>query len=111
MIDKGTITLEAYLAIIENIADLCMASGHKVYMLNHEGADDAELGRICVERIGKGIELVTGLNALEVKGLISTSYLCITSRSTEWHRRLILACHALPHHGAISMRNFSAIMA
>ena len=80
MIDKGTITLEAYLAIIENIADLCMASGHKVYMLNHEGADDAELGRICVERIGKGIELVTGLNALEVKGLISTSYLCITSR-------------------------------
>ncbi len=80
MIDKGTIKLDDYIAIIERIADLCIASGHKVYMLNHEGPEDEELGRICVERIGKGIELVSGLNALEVKGLISTAYLCVTSR-------------------------------
>lgn len=80
MIDQGVITFDHYLNIIKQIANLAINSGRKVYLLNHEGLEDAELGRACVEQIGENISFVTGLNALEVKGLISTSYLCISSR-------------------------------
>jgi polysaccharide pyruvyl transferase WcaK-like protein len=34
----------------------------------------------CKSHLGENIELVTELNALEVKGLIGSAYLCISSR-------------------------------
>ena len=79
MIDKGTISEDAYLSVLEHIIIICQESGHTVYLLNHEGPEDAELAKKCAKRV-KDTEVVTGLNALEVKGLISTSYLCISSR-------------------------------
>lgn len=80
MIDKGTISFEDYIQLLISIIDEGKRSGHTVYLLNHEGIKDEELAHKCKERIGGGIEVVTGLNALEVKGLISSAYLVVTSR-------------------------------
>lgn len=80
MIDRGIIELDKYIHIIEVITKLCKNTGRPVYILNHEGPEDANLGKMCAKHINDDIEVVTGLNALEVKGLIATSYLCISSR-------------------------------
>lgn len=80
MIDKGGITFENYLNILVGIVNVGKAKGHIVYLLNHEGKNDEDLAYHCRTRLNNSIEVVTGLNALEVKGLISTSYLCVSSR-------------------------------
>lgn len=80
MIDKGTITIENYLKILTGIIHKAQELGKNVYLLNHEGKEDEELAYMCHAELGGNIEVVTGLKGLEVKGLISTSYLCITSR-------------------------------
>lgn len=51
-----------------------------VYLLNHEGKNDEYFALQCKDALCEDIEVVTGLNALEVKGLIGSSYMCITSR-------------------------------
>lgn len=79
MVDKGTISLEAYLDLMNNLINLIRQSGHDAFLLNHEGPDDESLCNKIQDRVGE-IEVVTKLNALEVKGLIASSYLCITSR-------------------------------
>lgn len=79
MIDKGIISKEDYISILKMIINLSSNSGHPTYILNHEGIEDEILAKECVQSL-KDIEVVTGLNALEVKGLISTAYLCISSR-------------------------------
>lgn len=80
MINKGTISLDNYLKILTSIIEKAQSAGKQVYLLNHEGKGDEELAYMCKEKLGGKIEVVTGLKGLEVKGLISTSYLCITSR-------------------------------
>lgn len=80
MIDKGSISLENYLKILIGIIQKAQSLAKNVYLLNHEGKDDEELAYMCQAELGGNIEVVTGLKGLEVKGLISTSYLCITSR-------------------------------
>jgi len=80
MIDRGIIERDKYIQIIKVIVELCKQHDRTVYMLNHEGLEDANFSRMCSERLGENIEVVNGLNALEIKGLISTSYLCISSR-------------------------------
>lgn len=80
MIDKGTISLDNYLKILTSIIGKAQSAGKNVYLLNHEGKRDEELAYMCSEKLGGKVEVLTGLKGLEVKGLISTSYLCITSR-------------------------------
>ena len=80
MIAKGKMTYEDYISLLSSIAHEGIKSNRPVYLLNHEGSKDSELCYKCKEAIGGGIEVVTNLNALEVKGLISSAYLVITSR-------------------------------
>lgn len=80
MIDKGKVSFESYLTFLTSVIDIGMSKGYKVYLLNHEGREDEYLAYRCKEKVNNCIDVVTGLNALEVKGLISTSYLCISSR-------------------------------
>lgn len=80
MIDKGVIGMKNYLNILTKIVAMSQSMGHKVFLLNHEGAGDEQLAFRCKEKINGNIDVVTGLNALEVKGLIASSYLCISSR-------------------------------
>lgn len=79
MVDKGTIDKKRYLTLMTDMIALIRKSGHDAYLLNHEGYGDEGLCNEIKDNVGN-IEVVTRLNALEVKGLISTSYLCITSR-------------------------------
>lgn len=80
MIDKGTISLDNYIKLLSSIIESARETHRPVYLLNHEGKKDEMLAYKCRECIGSGIEVVTGLNALEVKGLIASAYLVVTSR-------------------------------
>lgn len=80
MIDKGIISLQDYISLLVGIMKSASVIGRPVYLLNHEGKGDENLAYKCREKLSASIEVVTGLNALEVKGLIASSYLCISSR-------------------------------
>ena len=80
MVDTGTISKDNYIGLISAIVNSCKASGHPIYLLNHEGKRDEKLAFECKKRIGNDIEVVTGLNALEVKGMIASAYVVVTSR-------------------------------
>jgi Uncharacterized conserved protein len=80
MIESGTIEFEDYIVLLTSIMEHAYDKGKTVFLLNHEGEKDEELAYKCQKKIGRSFEVVTGLNALEVKGLISVSYLVISSR-------------------------------
>ena len=80
MINNGAISMEAYLDLLKEIVSCASATNRKVYMLNHAGRQDKELCNDIKQLITDEIEMVSDLNALEVKGLISSGYLVITSR-------------------------------
>ena len=80
MIDKGKITFENYLSLLSAIIEAGKKSGYPVYLLNHEGNKDEWLAKECRKRLNNAIEVVSGINALEVKGLIASAYLVVTSR-------------------------------
>lgn len=80
MIEKGVMTYDDYIYLLTSIIKSVNKSGHSIYLLNHEGKNDEKLAYRCQQSIGSGVEVVTGLNALEVKGLIASAYLVITSR-------------------------------
>ena len=80
MIDKGIISLQKYIDLLVGVIKSASKVGRPVYILNHEGKGDEALAYKCKESLAGSIEVVTGLNALEVKGLIASSYLCISSR-------------------------------
>lgn len=80
MIKKGIMQYDEYIYLLSSLMLEGKKSGHPVYLLNHEGKEDAELCIRCKLAAGNNIEAVTNLNALQVKGLISSAYLVITSR-------------------------------
>ena len=80
MIDKGTISKMDYKKMLISIVDLGKQMNRTVYLLNHEGKGDEDFAFELQKELGGEVEVVTGLNALETKGLISTAYLLITSR-------------------------------
>lgn len=80
MIDMGAISYDRYIELLKQIANVAKDKGSKVYLLNHEGEGDERLALACKESMGDDIEVVTKLNGLDVKGLISTAKLVVTSR-------------------------------
>lgn len=80
MVDRGTMKMEDYISFIVSIIKTAKIKNKPTYLLNHEGPEDEKLAYQIQSTIGKDIEVVTGLNALEVKGMISSAYLVISSR-------------------------------
>lgn len=80
MFSKKVVSFEDYVHFILQIVAVAEVTGRPVYLLNHEGGKDEKLVKQIAERLNHGIQVVTQLNGLEVKGLISSAYLCITSR-------------------------------
>ena len=80
MVRKGIATMEEYITYLYQVITEVEKQGKIVYLLNHEGKGDEELLTICKKEFHNSIESISGLNALETKGLISTAYLVITSR-------------------------------
>jgi colanic acid/amylovoran biosynthesis protein len=80
MIDRGGITFEEYVDTLRNYIDVITKGGRRAFFLNHEGKNEEIFINRIVSRLDCKIEVVTGLNALETKGIISESYLVISSR-------------------------------
>jgi len=80
MIDKGMISFDDYIRLLSVIISEGKKSGRPVYLLNHEGPKDGNLCLQCQKSVGSDVEAVTNLNALELKGLIASAYLVVTSR-------------------------------
>lgn len=80
MVNKGVLSMKEYVHLLEIITEKIMASGKNVFLLNHEGLKDEECACKIQERLSRKIELVSGLNAIEVKGMIASAYMCISSR-------------------------------
>lgn len=80
MIARGGLTLEEYVEVLRFIITTVKNSGHNVFFLNHEGAAEELFIKNIISLLGCEIELVSGLNALETKGIIAESYLVISSR-------------------------------
>ena len=80
MIDTGACSIETYINLMSNIIEAAQHTEHPVYLLNHEGVEDDKLAIKCKAGIKKHIEVVTGLNALQVKGMISSAFLVVSSR-------------------------------
>ena len=78
MIDKGGASENDYMNLLYSLILQCKAAKKNVYILNHEGKQDEILCRKLATKYN--IPVVTGLNALEVKGFISKAYIVISSR-------------------------------
>ena len=78
MVEKGVATYDEYMYFWCSIIEVIKKSNKKAFVLNHEGIGDM---RICNDISQKNnIPMVSGLNALETKGIISESYLVVSSR-------------------------------
>lgn len=80
MVDKGSMNMEDYTKLLIAVIESTKEMGKPIYLLNHEGEGDERLAYKIQSTINNGIEVVTGLNALEVKGMIASAYLVVSSR-------------------------------
>lgn len=80
MIEKGGMSFEQYAEAIKSIVGIIKMKGKTPFILCHEEKNDIEIVKRLDTYLGREFETVIGLNALEVKGVISQSYLCISSR-------------------------------
>ncbi|MDR2039818.1 MAG: polysaccharide pyruvyl transferase family protein [Bacteroidales bacterium] len=80
MIDKGIISQKDYLSIICLMIGIIRNNGKTPFLLNHEGQQDTRLCEAINTQLKIPLAIVDQLTALEVKGVISQSYLVISSR-------------------------------
>lgn len=78
MLDKTNLGRDEYINFIGQIINFCKEKGKKFFILNHSDSIDRQL----CDQISThfSIECVDYLNALEIKGVISQSFLVISSR-------------------------------
>jgi colanic acid/amylovoran biosynthesis protein len=77
MVKKGILSKDAYTLYLAFLADGLRANGRDAFFLDHEN----DAGKILTSSdLFHSYEIITGLNALEIKGIIGQSSLCITSR-------------------------------
>lgn len=70
----------AYVDFLKDIIARVEKKGFNVFLLNHEGDGDLEICKVLNKKFNNAFEIVTGLNAKEVKGVIGNSYIVISSR-------------------------------
>lgn len=80
IVQMGTMEKKEYINAIVNIIDLVYKKGKEVILLNHEGEGDYKLCNEIAGQTTHHVEVISGLNAVKTKGVISTSYMIISSR-------------------------------
>ncbi|MEX0596590.1 MAG: polysaccharide pyruvyl transferase family protein, partial [Candidatus Paceibacterota bacterium] len=80
MLDKTTLKGNEYINFYSKLIKFISKSGRNVILLNHEQERDYKLCEAIKKNIGSNIEIISGLNALELKGVIGSCYAVISSR-------------------------------
>ena len=80
MIITGKIDKNSYTHYIKKIVQKVRMTNRPIYFLNHEGNRDYELCLAINEQLTEKIPIINHLTALEVKGLIASCFLVISSR-------------------------------
>lgn len=80
IIQKGILDKDAYISAIVDLANHINKRGFGIVLLNHEGRGDFLLCNSIASRLKQPALVITGLNAIETKGVIAASYLVISSR-------------------------------
>lgn len=80
MITHGGYESDSYLKFLVKVINYLDAKGIKSFLLNHEGSRDYKL---CLEingKVNEKCEIITGLDAKEIKGVIGLAKFTISSR-------------------------------
>lgn len=80
MITKGIISQDQYIASLCTLIQGIVEKKRKVFLLNHEEKRDSKLCKMINSKLHNSLEIADNLNALEIKGLISKSWLVISAR-------------------------------
>lgn len=80
MITHTELNPEHYLSNMSEMIIKIRKSGKDIFLLNHEGEGDLEICRQINERLQKPLEVITGLDAKDIKGVIGSALLVISSR-------------------------------
>lgn len=78
VIRKGIMSQDDYVNLLTSLINVVYEEGYEAFFLDH--ADDIDIIRKCKETIQYDMPIVSGLDALSVKGIIAQSYMCISSR-------------------------------
>lgn len=70
----------SYINLLEDIINRVEYNNKDIFLLNHEGIGDLEMCKTINNNFENKFEIVTGLNAINVKGVIGNSYVVISSR-------------------------------
>ena len=80
MITHTRFTPQDYFGKMESIISLIQESGKQVFLLNHEGNKDLKICKGINRMFDNRLTIITGLDAKEIKGVIGSSYMVISSR-------------------------------
>ena len=77
---KDVMEEDDYTRTIVEIIKHVREKGHEAVLLNHEGQKDLVLCQKIASLTDNTVPVITGLNAVETKGVVASSYLVISSR-------------------------------
>jgi colanic acid/amylovoran biosynthesis protein len=80
MVKQNIISKEKYILFMTKLIDLTYKKGLTPFLLNHEGVGDHNICKEINNDLTTPIKYISGLNALEVKGVIANSFLVVSSR-------------------------------
>ncbi len=80
IVSHAAIDNSNYVQFLLKCIELFKQSGKECYLLNHEGDEDYQLCKMINERIEEPMEIVSGLTAKQVKGVIGKSLIVFSSR-------------------------------
>jgi len=80
MITHTRFSPQEYFDKMESIISLIQQSGKQVFLLNHEGKKDLKICKGINRKLDNRLTIITGLDAKEIKGVIGSSYMVISSR-------------------------------
>lgn len=78
MLKTGVMQEEAYVTAMANVIKHISEKGYETFLLNHAGSGDLKLCDKMAE--AQNIQVVNGLDAVQTKGVIASSYMVISSR-------------------------------
>lgn len=80
MITHTAIGANKYIATLKAVVNAVRNKGLDVFLLNHEGNGDLRICKQISAMFGNSLDIVSGLNAKEVKAVIGVSYFTFSSR-------------------------------